>query len=354
MRVERGTPATGRARDGLVRTTRHGLYVPAADLHLDARAAPGTVFTSHAHGDHLAQAGDVVCTPETSALQVARRCRPASVQIPLGETRRVGPAELTLRSASHAFGSAMLTARTTDGVVAYTGDYKLRPNPLTPPAAIPRCDALVMECTFGEPRYRFPPDAETIARLLGFVRDALADGAVPVVLGYPLGKGQEALWHLMAAGHEVALHGSVANMTEVHERLGVTFPAAGRWLRYVRGELDGRVLLTTPSSRKTPMVERLPRKRVVYLTGWALHPGAHNMYRDCDLVLPLSDHADFDELVRTARESGARKVYTVHGGPRFAAHLRSLGIDAEHLAEHPQAVVAEPDATPPDQLDLLR
>jgi DNA ligase-1 len=88
----------------------------------------------------------------------------------------------------------------------------------------------------------------------------------------------------------------------------------------------------------------------VHLTGWAYHPGAFNIYKDCDLVLPISDHADFDELVRTATESGATKVYTVHGMPGFAQHLRSLGIDAEHLAEHPNtatdgsAACEEPEA----------
>ena len=332
-----GARRTGASGD-LVQATRHGLHVPAAELYLDARAAPGTVFVSHAHGDHCAVAGHIVCTPETSALHVARRGPPANVAIPLGETRRVGPAELTLLSAGHTLGSAMVVARTDHGTVAYTGDYKLRRNPLVPPATIPRCDALVMECTFGEPRYRFPPDAELVARLYAFVDAALAEGAVPVVLGYPLGKGQEALWHLLGRGYEVALHGSIANMTEVHERLGCTFPGPGRWTRYRKGELAGKVLLTTPQSRKSAMVLKLPKRRVVYLTGWAYHPGAHNIYRDCDLVLPLSDHADFDELVRTATESGARKVYTVHGAPHFAAHLRSIGLDAEHLAEHPQSV----------------
>jgi len=329
----------------MVAATRYGLYVPAAELYLDARAAPGTVFVSHAHGDHCAVAGHIVCTPETSALQVARRGPPADVAIPLGESRQVGPAELTLLPAGHIVGSAMVVARTAHGTVAYTGDYKLRRNPLVPPAEVPRCDVLVTECTFGEPRYRFPPDAELLARLFAFVDDALAAGAVPVVLGYPLGKGQEALWHLTGRGYEVALHGSIANMTEVHERLGYRFPGPGRWVRYRRGELAGRVLLTTPSSRKSAMVLTLPKRRVVYLTGWVYHPGAHNIYRDCDLVLPLSDHADFDDLLRTVRESGARKVYTVHGGPHFAAHLRSIGVDAEHLAEHPQSV-AQDDAAP--------
>jgi Cft2 family RNA processing exonuclease len=235
----------------------------------------------------------------------------------------------------------MIVARGEDGVAAYTGDFKLRPNPFSPDASIPRCDALVMECTFGEPRYRFPPDEELIGRLLAFVEEALRLEATPVVLAYALGKGQEALYHLTRAGFDVAVHGAIANMCQLHVQLGHHFPGPGTWSRYKRGAVGNRVLLTTPSTRKTAMVQKLPRRRIVYLTGWAYHPGAHNMYKDCDLVLPLSDHADFDELVRTARESGAATIYTTHGPASFSRHLQSLGLNAEHIAPHPNDAGAE-------------
>lgn len=341
----------------LVSLDRHGLYFPAPDLHLDARSAPGTVFVSHAHSDHCSNAARILCTPETAALHDARRGRRQAHRVPLDTPTPVGDAEVTLRSAGHALGAAMIVARSADGIAAYTGDYKLRGNPFTPTAVVPRCDALVMECTFGEPRYVFPPDAELVERLVAFCREALEEGATPVVLAYALGKGQEALWHLTRHGFDVALHGAIANMCALHESLGYPFPGPGTWTRYVRGETAGRVLLTTPGTRKTAMVQKLPKKRIVHLTGWALHPGARNIYKDCDLVLPLSDHADFTELVRTARESGARKVYTTHGPPSFAAHLRSLGIDAEHLAEHPNDAGAEcadeePEVPPGGQLGL--
>jgi len=231
----------------------------------------------------------------------------------------------------------MLVAESAEGRLAYTGDYKLRFNPFSPPVTIPRVDELVMECTFGEPRYRFPPEHDLLDRLFGFVDDTLADGVTPVLLAYALGKGQEVLWHLTRRGYDVVLHGAIANLCDLHVRLGYDFPGPGTWGRYERGKVGRRVLLTTPGTRKTAMVQGLERKRVCHLTGWALHPGAHNMYRDCDLVLPLSDHADFDELVRTATESGARKVWTVHGPASFAGELRARGIDAEHLAEHPQS-----------------
>jgi hypothetical protein len=94
------------------------------------------------------------------------------------------------------------------------------------------------------------------------------------------------------------------------------------------------------------MVQGLPNKRICYLTGWAYHPGAHNIYKGCDLVLPLSDHADYEELVRTARESGARQVYTVHGPATFADRLRAIGLNAEHLAAHPQDLCDDDEGDP--------
>ena len=325
----------------MVTLTRYGLYLPDADLHLDARDAPGTVFVSHAHSDHCSSAARILCTPETAALHAARRGARDAVTLGWGERLRVGGATVTLTPAGHTLGSAMIVAESARGRAAYTGDYKLRPNPFSPPAEIPRCDELVMECTFGEPRYRFPPDEELVRQLYAFVDALLAAGATPVVLAYALGKAQEALWHLTRGGYDVALHGSIHAMCALHVGLGFDFPGPGAWSRYERGKVGARVLLTTPGTRKSAMVQKLPAKRIVHLTGWAYHPGAHNIYRDCDLVLPLSDHADFDELVHLARASGAERIITMHGAPKFAAHLRELGLNAEHLAHYPETEAAK-------------
>lgn len=330
-------------QDSLLQVTPHGLFVPAAGLYLDARWAPGTVFVSHAHADHCSRAERIVCTPETAALHSARRGPRDALVIPYDTPTRLGEAELVLHSAAHCLGAAMLEVRTGRGTLVYTGDYKLRPNPLTPPSRIPRCDELVMECTFGEPRYVFPADDLLVRRLYAFVDAAFADGATPVVLAYALGKGQEALYHLTGQGYDVVLHGAIANLCRLHVELGYPFPGPGIWTSYRRGEVGRRVLLTTPSTRKTAMVQGLPKKRICHLTGWAFHPGAHNIYKGIDLVLPLSDHADYDALVRTARESGARRIYTVHGPERFAERLRALGLPAEHVGAHPQDLCDDED-----------
>jgi Cft2 family RNA processing exonuclease len=97
------------------------------------------------------------------ALHAARRGVRETLTLDYDVPARIGDATVTLLPAGHALGSAMLVAESARGRVAYTGDYKLRPNPFSPPARIPRVDTLVMECTFGEPRYVFPPEHELLA-----------------------------------------------------------------------------------------------------------------------------------------------------------------------------------------------
>jgi Cft2 family RNA processing exonuclease len=85
------------------------------------------------------------------------------------------------------------------------------------------------------------------------------------------------------------------------------------------------------------MITNIERRYLIMLTGWAMNRSAPYMYRGVDLILPLSDHADFDELVHLARASSAQRIITMHGAPKFAAILRELGLNAEHLAHHPDS-----------------
>ncbi|HEV2860705.1 MAG TPA: MBL fold metallo-hydrolase [Pyrinomonadaceae bacterium] len=312
---------------------REGLYLPDLDLWLDADGPRDRCVISHAHSDHIAEHRSIVATPETARI-FRHRCGEAEVELlPYGERRDYGRYALTMYPAGHCLGSAQILVEADGERLVYTGDVKLRPNVAAEQAVVVPCDTLVMESTFGDPQYRFPPDVATFDRLYAACDRALSDDAVPVVLGYALGKSQEALELLLRRGYRVTLHGAVWNVCEIYRELGVKF--SGKYERYDREHLKGRVLITTPGSRRQPMVLNIPRRLTIMLTGWAVGKSAPYMYKDVDLVLPLSDHADFDDLVRLARESGAERVITMHGPKKFAALLRDLGFNAEHLAQHP-------------------
>lgn len=312
-----------------------GLHIPVLDLWLDAKVPRPRAVVSHGHADHIESHRHLIATPETARILRHRlqEFRGETTLLPYGESLALDgdtPAQLTFYPAGHCLGSAQALIEIGDIRICYTGDMKLRPNVAAETGVVVPCDILVIECTFGEPRYVFPPDAAIHDDLRAQIEAAYAAGEVPVVLGYALGKAQEALHLLTEWGYPVMCHGAVDNLAHLYEACGVRFP--GPYSRYARGQVADNVLLCPPSVRKHAMLRALAPVRTILLTGWALHPGAHNIYRDVSRVLPLSDHAGFDDLLRYVEESGARRVYTVHGGPKFATTLRERGIDAHFLA----------------------
>jgi hypothetical protein len=306
-----------------------GLYLPELDLWLDAHGSKERCIVSHAHGDHIAGHRAIVATPETAKL-FRYRCGEASIEtLKFGERREYDQYALTLHPAGHCLGAAQVLMETETERLVYTGDFKLSRNLTAGQATIIPCDTLIMESTFGDPLYRFPPEEETAQRLYSAVDRALAENRTPVVLAYSLGKSQEGLEWLLRRGYRVMLHGAIWSITEIYREMGVTF--SGEYEKYDRHRLKGCVLIAPPNCRKQPMITNIARRYTILLTGWAMSSSAPYRYSGVDLFLPLSDHADYDELVKMAKESGARRIFTLYGSAKFAASLRSMGLAARHL-----------------------
>src|SRR5207244_11275056 len=110
----------------------------------------------------------------------------------------------------------------------YTGDLRTRAGFTSTPAQPTPADVLVLESTFGKPHYRFPDAGEVIAAMVSWCKSVLDGGATPVLLGYSLGKGQEILSALAAAGLTIGLHASSFRVTVVYRALGCGFPPSQR------------------------------------------------------------------------------------------------------------------------------
>jgi hypothetical protein len=97
------------------------------------------------------------------------------------------------------------------------------------------------------------------------------------------------------------------------------------------------VVLCSPNAVRCraphPALPVARRRRTAYVSGWALDPGASYRY-GVDACFPLSDHADYPELLEYVRRTGASRVLTMHGfDHEFAQDLRLMGYDARSLAE---------------------
>ncbi len=302
-----------------------GLFLTAANLALDVTRRQKLGFMSHAHADHIGVHQLGLCTPATAALFRHRRGQQHRVKkLPYREPMELGPLRLTTYPAGHCLGSSMLLAESEGQSLLYTGDYKLGPSATSEPAELPRADILVMESTFGRPKYRMPPRAEVIAELVALVQSLLADGRTPVIHAYALGKAQEVTKLLTKEAIPVQQHPMTFAVSEVYQQCGCDLGAVSEF----RGEWKpGHAVVTLPRGMKSFRLAGLHDPISIAVTGWAIDPGTK--YRQkVDHALPLSDHADFNQLLETVERVGANSIYCTHGPREFVEHLRAEGYNA--------------------------
>jgi ATP-dependent DNA ligase/Cft2 family RNA processing exonuclease len=315
---------------------RAGVWLPQVGWWLDAHFPVERSFVSHAHSDHTALHREVLCSAGTSALMQARLPGKRTEHVlSFGQTERLTSAcAITLHPAGHIFGSAQSLLEHADhGRLLYTGDFKLRRGLSAEPCATPGTDLLIMETTFGRPHYVFPPTEQVLRDIAHFCHETIANGEVPVLFGYSLGKSQELLSGLAAAQLPVMLHPQTHKLTLVYERCGISFPPHRE---FDAAEVAGHVVICPPQSRDSAFVRRIPRARTAVITGWAIDPGAIYRYQ-CDAAFPLSDHADFPDLLRYVELVQPKRVLTLHGfAQEFAGTLRERGIEAWAIGQDNQ------------------
>jgi DNA ligase-1 len=320
---------------------RGGIYLPKLALWLDPhepQAGPEKVFISHAHSDHIGEHREVILTAPTAQFLRARigRARKEHV-LPFGQPTgfKSGGADwqITLLPAGHVLGSAMSRIEADGQSLLYTGDFKLRHGLSAEPCEPRRAETLIMETTYGQPGYQFPPAIEVLQGVIRFCHEAIDNDETAVLLGYSLGKSQELLRGLTDAGLPILLHESIFKLTQIYERLGQTFP---RYAKFEGQPAGGSVLICPPIPNLPVVLRKLGRVRTAILTGWAVDPNCRFRYQT-DAAFPLSDHADFTDLVEFVKRVGPKRVFTLHGfAADFAQTLRELGFDARALSEEEQ------------------
>ena len=313
-----------------------GVYLPETDLWLDPHGKKPVAFVSHAHADHVAPHEVSICSTVTRRLIEKRyRHRGKIESHEFGEEFERNGFRFEMLPAGHILGSAQLRAeRMADGEsLLFSGDFKLRPGAAAEPAEWKPADTLVMETTFGLPRYRLPPPEETVARLIQFLAEAFENNQVPIVGAYSLGKAQEVLLslhrHPRSPGFQFVLHRAAAEMTEIYREFGYETP---EW--EVLGpevSLSGKVIIAPPNTFRSKLLRSIENRVTVMISGWGADASAKYRY-GVDEVLPLSDHADYDDLIRCVERVNPSRILTMHGfAEEFAADLRRRGREAWSL-----------------------
>lgn len=318
----------------LIALERQGLFCQAGDFWIDPwRPVPRAVIT-HAHADHLRPGCDsYLVARDGLGLARARLPHGAHIEaIDYGAVRVINGVRVSLHPAGHVLGSAQVRVEHRGEVWVVSGDYKLDPDPTCAPFEPLRCHTFISECTFGLPVYRWPGAVAIVAEL-DRLRCSAAEQGLPLLLGaYALGKAQRVLALLGDTAGPVALHGAAERITAVYRESGVALPPTEPVAGQPRDrDWAGTLVIAPPSALNGSWARRFGRAPRVLASGWMTVRGARRR-RGVDAGLVLSDHADWDGLLRAIDATGAERVLLTHGhtGPLVRV-LRGRGLAAETL-----------------------
>ncbi|MFY8148084.1 MAG: ligase-associated DNA damage response exonuclease [Prochlorococcaceae cyanobacterium] len=331
-------------RDGLLQLTPEGLYCPAAEAWIDPwRPVPRALIT-HAHADH-SRPGSGRYWAVGSGAEILRRRLGAGidlVEVATGQELRLGGARLSFHAAGHVLGSAQIRLEAGGESWLVSGDYKRCPDPSCAPFEPVSADVFITEATFALPIYRWRSGAAVAADILRWWQEA--PDRPSLLFCYAFGKAQRVLAELArlgvgapggpgGEGGEILLHGAVAALMEPYRQAGVALPPTLPASALPRGaSLAGRLVIAPPAAHRSSWMRRFRQPRTAFVSGWMAVRGARRR-RGFPQGFVLSDHADWEGLLRTVRQSAARQVYVTHGNADgLARYLREVeGVQAEPL-----------------------
>lgn len=312
-------------------SAEHGIEVDLGGTRIGLDDYRGTragyLFISHAHGDHLGRISGstpVLSSDETALLAAVKGVALKVSSLPDAELLPTG----------HILGSMAL--RLSDDLL-YTGDLCDRTRGPLLGFDPPKTDTLIIESTYGSAEFHFP----RLEDVMGVARDEIVDcfkRDIPVVaMGYALGKAQHLELLLNGIG-PAYICPELKRYDDIYRLFGIAIPQKACLVDVKdKGLLEKRpwILFAPFRSGRSSFNRYLEKRfgaRLMAFSGWACKRG----YKEAMAVseaLPLSDHSDFEGLLRIVKRSRANRVFTTHGfTDELALHLRGMGYDAQPLA----------------------
>lgn len=311
-----------------LRVLPQGLYCEPGDFFIDPlRAVPRAVIT-HGHSDHARPGhGSVLATEETLAIMRVRMGEGGA-----GETQQAlalhtplthRGVTVTLVPAGHVLGSAQVVLDWQGSRAVVSGDYKRQRDPTCAAFEPVVCDVFVTEATFGFPVFRHPDPAHEIAKLLKSL--TIFPERTHIVGAYSLGKAQRVMALLREAGWDrpIFIHGALTSLCALYERFGVALGPLEAATGATKDALKGAIVIAPPAAAADRWSRRMHDPLIARASGW-MRVRQRAKMAGVELPLVISDHADWDDLLRSIAETQAPEVWVTHGAEEALIHALSL------------------------------
>ena len=300
------------------------LFCPPGQFFIDEMKPADICIVTHAHGDHASFGHKLYIGTEETIAIIKRRMRkeiPARI-VKYGEKIRLNQTWVSLHPAGHILGSSQVRIET-DCITVVSGDYKRVADPTCQPFEPIKCDIFVTESTFALPIYQWPDSLQVANQILHWWESNAANGHPSLLFCYSLGKAQRLLSLLSQVKKEttVYLHGAMLSLCQLYQERGIAMTNFKAVAEMPKGTcFSQELILAPPSALGTAWVKRFPSFRTAFASGWMAVRGTRRR-KALDRGFILSDHADWQGLIKTILETEAKIILTTHGNCTTLAHF---------------------------------
>lgn len=297
--------------DDFIAFNANGLYCRYADFYLDPQQPVTNAVISHAHADHAVSGNiNVYATEATYAfmqLRYGKSAAKVSCILAYNTPFTIGDVQITFIPAGHMPGSAQVLMEYKGVRYLYTGDYKLQPDDTCEPMEFVKADVLITESTFADPTTAHPDPVEEIKKL--------NDIKINILLGaYSLGKSQRLIRMIndYAPQKKILVHHRIMPINAIYQKMGFELGAHQMYGRKLMKEQLEYVYIVPPFTFDSYL--RATGVKRLFASGWK------NLQANAQDTLFISDHADWDDIIKTIEQTQPQQVWTLHGN---GTHLKN-------------------------------
>tara|TARA_B100000614_G_scaffold165709_1_gene147488 strand:- start:40 stop:1029 length:990 start_codon:yes stop_codon:yes gene_type:complete len=312
------------SKQTLITHKSHGLYCEPANTWIDPYKPVEKAIITHAHSDHFTHGcKEYICSIETGLLLQKRFGKNINLKtIDYDKNFLINGINFSLHPSGHILGSSQIKIMAGSEKWLLTGDLKRQKDKTCKSYEKLKTDFLICESTFGLPIFNWEPTKKIIDHITKWVNQS--DDSTSILFCYSLGKAQRLLSELNIHNFKnIYVHKSINNMNMIYKSLGIELAETTIFDNDLEiNSLKNSLLLLPPSLNNRNFLKKFKRVQTGFASGW-MSIRAIKKRSGFDKGFTISDHADWNGLIKTIKESEAERVFLNHGdGEPLSKFLR--------------------------------